>query len=256
MRYDNDEDNYIPKKKPFVYGGTNFRVRNRNTGAYMSWNGRTPSHFTSHFTAPTIYPKPHTKRPWLHNQHYLNNQIARQQIHAYNMRMGAQQFAREQRMQARLDKERFLNATIPTKLIDRIEPVGYEVPDQIHFKKEKILKRKEEFDRMITAVELRIAPFIEQGQDSAKVPEDLWEGVQTFINNYKSFHRIWSENSHKLSNSQWRDVKKDLRSMTNIPFSKMDKEWDQICKELDALGKQKRFVYEEKKGKKPYVIPN
>ena len=103
---------------------------------------------------------------------------------------------------------------------------------------------------MLEAVNNRVDPFILKGENSDNIPEDLWDGVQTFVDNYVKFRKEWNEKAHKLTNTQWRKVKRDCRMIEAIPLHRLEKDWNSICKEFCTLGKQGSFVYEDHVPKK------
>ena len=143
--------------------------------------------------------------------------------------------------------ERIATNTAPVPLAQRITPSPYTIPlplsQRLHFRKTKIVLREKEFQPLIDATDERLQVIRDKG-DTLLVKETLADDVEMFLSNFKKFKDSFHQNSDKYTNKNWRYIKRDLKAVKDIPFRDINNRWDQVCEELAALGKQKRFVYD------------
>ena len=136
--------------------------------------------------------------------------------------------------------------TTPIPLIDRITPAREEyhppapIPDQLKFRKDKILKRIEEHKPMFEAVKARLGPYFNQLAEDMTgeliEPADnhkIWQWWGQFQDLYDNIDNV----GHDLTNKEWRGVKGAMRrigriSLTNYTSKERSIE---IGKELAAL---------------------
>ncbi|KAF7964614.1 hypothetical protein HWV62_4898 [Athelia sp. TMB] len=141
--------------------------------------------------------------------------------------------------------KRSITPPLSRSLIDRMEPPVYEIskpiPPGIRFKKTKIIERTKEYKIPILATGERLTYF-QNKVDSLGLNEKYLDDVDKLI---KDFNRLRSDFDfimHRLTNKQWRLLKRDMNMVKRIDFGESGN-WDVACSEVAALGRQGCFDY-------------
>ncbi|KAL7278564.1 hypothetical protein ACG7TL_007563 [Trametes sanguinea] len=125
-------------------------------------------------------------------------------------------------------------------LIDRLGPPvalrDYKpVPSNLHFWKTKILSRIKEFENLFVPTVERLTPLIKKALADDRISEDVKMRFNVWG---KEFNELWVDldnRGHKLTNKEWRILKRQLKAIGQISFANLEQRLPEICQEIDAL---------------------
>lgn len=136
---------------------------------------------------------------------------------------------------------------LPTKsLLQRLQPIPYippkPLPADLRFRKKHIIFRQKEYLKLIGVTSRRIE-LLKSWKKDRGVKEHHAEGMEILFGNFDRFKDSYDQNCDFYTNKAWRNIKRDLKAVGSIPLEDSQKNWDDICAEIAALGSQERFVF-------------
>ena len=125
-------------------------------------------------------------------------------------------------------------------LIERLQtPAQLEeykpVPSDLHFRKTKILYRIKEYEKLFEPTVERLTPFVKKALSDDRISELEKARINAWG---KEFNDLWvnfNARADKLTNKEWRILKKQLKAIGRISFENLNQRLPEICKEIDAL---------------------
>ncbi|KAL7279395.1 hypothetical protein ACG7TL_007236 [Trametes sanguinea] len=124
----------------------------------------------------------------------------------------------------------------PPPLIDRISDLN------LHFRKTKILSRIKEFENLFVPTVERLTPLIKKALADDRISEDVKMRFNVWG---KEFNELWVDldnRGHKLTNKEWRILKRQLKAIGQISFANLEQRLPEICQEIDALNLSFNFA--------------
>ena len=138
----------------------------------------------------------------------------------------------------RLEDRIALNNTPAGSPLPVQQEIQFNIPDSLpQFKKTKILNRQEEYNRMLEATAIRLQRLYDRlvvetkNDDEPAIPHiDKLRAIFTrFDNINRSFDEEYQQ---KLTHSQWRALKRDLKRVGKIDMTSLGTRWRTICMTL------------------------
>ncbi|KAK7434120.1 hypothetical protein VKT23_020344 [Stygiomarasmius scandens] len=118
------------------------------------------------------------------------------------------------------------------------------IPNDIHFRKTKLLNCIKEYYVMMDATRLRLDPIakklIEDDERQhlgleVKVPREVrdktWEVIEKFNEYYEKLDTV----GHKMTNKKWRLLKKAVKAIGGVSFTDLDSNLHSVCNNLLGL---------------------
>lgn len=211
-------------------------VRNEVTGVRERFKGVVSPHLRK-IGAPyrqkiPYYPPVNTSV----NEDYLAQCIADTRQHIQHLQNLAALTQEQQRLE-RLTISQAPSPPIKPKQLRLIDRVAHAPPmPDIHFRKSKIILREKEYTDMIDATDKRLKLIRE---DDRERPEKSLDNMAILFKNFDTLKDSYHQKTDKLTNRQWRLLKRDLKAVKRID---LEGKWENICMEIAALGNQRRFV--------------
>ncbi|KAH9885625.1 hypothetical protein C8Q73DRAFT_749182 [Cubamyces lactineus] len=109
------------------------------------------------------------------------------------------------------------------------------VPSNLHFRKTKILYRIKEYEKLFEPTVERLTPFVKKALSDDRISEAMKARINTWG---KEFNDLWvnfNAWADKLTNKEWRILKKQLKAIGRISFENLNQRLPEISKEIDAL---------------------
>ena len=139
----------------------------------------------------------------------------------------------------------------PVPLIDRISTPTYKeyhipppIPKSLHFHKTKLLLRIEEFRPLLLATLTRVGPFfsilnLEDKKEAlgmtAGIPLEVREQLWVWANRLEYLYSNLETEGHKLTNAEWRKLKKACKEIGRVSFEKLKDRLPDISTKLAEL---------------------
>lgn len=142
--------------------------------------------------------------------------------------------------------DHFDTPTPARSLIDQISPPSYDTPaaslNSIRIRRSKIMKKEKEARNMILAINKRLGLIGKEVSHQGMKDNYLMDYGALCIH-FNQFKSEFPERVDRYTNKQWCHILRDLKAIRRIPFANLESNWDLVCAEFAALGKQKSFVY-------------
>ena len=137
----------------------------------------------------------------------------------------------------------------PKPLLERIGPsrAEYTLPpplSNIHFRCTKILERTKDYNKMFEATADRLEPIYERLEREAwSLPPKVVAQLRAIGDGFDELYHGLEEKAARITNKQWRLIKRDLKKVGAISFASLGSRFPDICRELAAL--ELTFKYED-----------
>lgn len=129
-------------------------------------------------------------------------------------------------------------------LIQRISKPLYTpappLPKDIKFRKTKIILREQDYWKLILATKKRL-DIIDEKCNYTDVCDADDDDLEKLMNDFFQLYIHFRERTDSFTHSQWRAIKRDCKAVGSISLKSLNSNWDQVCAQLAALGRQDRF---------------
>lgn len=132
-------------------------------------------------------------------------------------------------------------------LVDRLAPppvhIPPPIPDNMHFRKTKLLNRIKEFYVMMNATRTRLDPIAEKLNEDelrqydeleVKVPQDIRDKVWMILEEFNRYYEDLETLGHRMTNKNWRKLRVAVKTIGAVSFTNLDDNLLTVCNNLLA----------------------
>lgn len=126
-------------------------------------------------------------------------------------------------------------------LIDRIEPrpVTYDLPKAIpktlRFRKKQNINRVKDYNILFGATVDRLDTFVGMVETDTRLTAETRDGTLKWVTDLDNLYHELEARERKLTNKQWRLIKRDLKRIGRVSFVNLRNRLPEICEELLKL---------------------
>ena len=117
-----------------------------------------------------------------------------------------------------------------------VTPPEYKsLPATLRFRRTKILFRIKEYNELFHATVGRLDPLFEKVDLGVGISQEVREQMMKMGKDLDSLYQDLEEKGHKLTNKQWRLLKRDLKRIGHVSFEHLSTRLEEICNKLLEL---------------------